>query len=244
MSGQAVSHDFSIDQFISGVGTQAPGWFGKLAMLGDFASRRLPQPFVDACDAWLSKGMDASKTRLGAQFLDVYLTGPIWRFAWAPGVIDSEWWAGVLMPSVDKVGRYFPLVVAQTAHDLPETLEGIQALDGWYRHLSAAALGTLGAGATVEDFESALARAPSWQAERHSVEPAATAMPGRLRYTYAGAASLPQWIDGLVVAEAMRRYTGHSLWWPDHASAPDDSLSVAPGLPPPDCFSELLEGRW
>ena len=42
----------------------------------------------------------------------------------------------------------------------------------------------------------------------------------------------------------MRRYTGHSLWWPDHASAPDDSLSVAPGLPPPDCFSELLEGRW
>ena len=30
---------------------------------------------------------------------------PIWRFVLLPGLIGSNGWAGVLMPSVDRVGR-------------------------------------------------------------------------------------------------------------------------------------------
>lgn len=40
-----------------------------------------------------------------------YLTSPVWRFAIAPGVLGPEGLGGVMMPSVDRVGRYFPLII-------------------------------------------------------------------------------------------------------------------------------------
>jgi type VI secretion system protein ImpM len=231
-------------RLLEGTGVDAPGWYGKLAMLGDFASRRLPQEFVAVCDSWLAHGVEASRAQLGERWLDVYLTGPLWRFAWAPGVVDAQWWLGVMMPSVDKVGRYFPLMIARHAAALPGTPEGLNHLQAWYGHLSAAALGTLHPGATLEDFESALAHAPV--AGEAAFVPLATAdvLPGRVRHTLPGAASLLTWAQGLLVDDALQGFAGHSLWWPDHAESPDNSLSVSQGLPPAQHFSELLEGRW
>src|SRR5690349_18460064 len=94
--------------------TSAPGWFGKLALLGDFASRRMTPEWIQGCDHWLSGAMLASQAALGTRWKEAYLSAPVWRFAWAPGVVDTSWWFGVLMPSCDNVGRYFPLVVAQS----------------------------------------------------------------------------------------------------------------------------------
>lgn len=235
-------------QLLEGTGVEAPGWYGKLAMLGDFASRRLPQGFIDACDDWLARGIEASRAQLGARWLDVYLTGPIWRFAWAPGVLPGpdgqQWWMGVMMPSVDKVGRYFPLVIVRNLPALPATAEGLNALQAWYAQLSAAALGSLRPGATLEDFESTLARAAAPGETAHVAPAASQLLPGRVRHTLPVAASLVTWAQGLMVADALQRHAGHSLWWPDHAASPDNSLSVAQGLPAAQHFSELLEGRW
>ncbi len=237
-------NDPSLLDLLSGTGTEAPGWYGKLAMLGDFASRRLPQRLIDLCDPWLARGIEASQAQLGARWLDVYLTGPIWRFAWAPGIVDAQWWLGVLMPSVDKVGRYFPLVIARNLPALPGTVAGLAALEAWYGQLSVAALGSLQPGATLEAFEFALARAVAPGESAHAVLPATQALPGRVRHTLPGAASLLTWAQGLLAADALQRYAGHTLWWPDHAALPDNSLSVAQGLPAAQHFAELLGGRW
>ena len=235
----------SLLDLLAGTGVEAPGWYGKMAMLGDFASRRLPQEFVDVCDDWLARGVEASRAQLGEQWLDVYLTGPIWRFAWAPGVVDAQWWLGLMMPSVDKVGRYFPLVIARSVSALPANGAALQALQGWFAQLSAAALGTLHPGATLEDFESALARAPAGgEFSSEAVVPTANLLPGRVRHTVQGAADLGTWAQALVAEDLMLRFAGRSLWWPDHAEAIDNSLSIAQGLPPAQFFSELLEGRW
>ncbi len=243
MSGQALN-ERTLQELLEGTGVEAPGWYGKMAMLGDFASRRLPQNFVDACDAWLARGVEASQAQLGERWLNVYLTGPIWRFAWAPGIIDHQWWIGVMMPSVDKVGRYFPLLVARAASQPPASADGYQALMAWYGHLSATALGTLRQGASLEDFESALARAPAPTEPMPAIAPVATPLAGRLRYTVPSAASLSMWVQGLLAADSAQRYAGHSFWWPDHAQAPDNSLSVSSGLPAAQHFAELLEGCW
>jgi type VI secretion system protein ImpM len=98
----------------------AAGWFGKLAVLGDFASRRLAPDWVNACDEWLSACIEASRRDLGERWTEIYLAAPVWRFAWGPGIVDERWWFGVLMPSCDSVGRYFPLVVTQV-RNLPPT---------------------------------------------------------------------------------------------------------------------------
>jgi type VI secretion system protein ImpM len=234
----------SLLELLEGTGVEAPGWYGKMPVLGDFASRRLPQGFVDACDAWIALGVEHSRAQLGERWLDVYLTGPIWRFAWAPGVVDAQWWLGVMMPSVDKVGRYFPLLIARQAVALPGTAEGMNHLQAWYAHLSAAALSTLRSGATLEEFESTLARAPVAGDAAYVPAVAASLLPGRVRHTLPGASSLLEWAQGLLVGDALQRLAGHSLWWPDHAESPDNSLSVSQGLPPAQHFSELLEGRW
>ena len=221
---------------------EAPGWYGKLPMLGDFASRRLPQPFIDRCDDWLSRGIEASRQQLGDDWLNTYLTGPLWRFAWGPGVVDAQWWFGVLMPSVDNVGRYFPLVVAWPSSAAPDDSPSLLALERLYARMSDSALATLRPRATLDDFESALGSAlpDSPWGRATSVH----ALPGRRRHDVNGEQSLLQWALTLGSSEVAQRLAGHSLWWPSPASAGRHSLSLAHGLPPAEHFFELFQGSW
>jgi len=92
---------------------QPPGWHGKLPSLGDFASRRLDASFIEPWDGWLAAGLLALREARPEGWLEDYLGSPSWRFLLMPGVLPGDAgkqaWAGVLMPSVDRVGRYFPL---------------------------------------------------------------------------------------------------------------------------------------
>ena len=92
-----------------------PGWYGKLPTLGDFASRRLEADFIEPWDVWLGECMQAQRDAMGEAWLDAYLHSPPWRFLLMPGVLDGkepqQMLGGVLMPSVDRVGRYFPLTI-------------------------------------------------------------------------------------------------------------------------------------
>lgn len=199
-----------------------PGWFGKLACLGDFASRRLPTAFVRACDGWLSQCVAASRAQLGERWLDAYLTSPLWRYAWAPAVVDAQWWFGIVMPSVDNVGRYFPLIVAWPRAEVPPRA----ALARWYDEVAQAALETLQPGATLERFDHAL----------H-----AAAQPGR---SHDGAAGDGDALDLLAGGDAGARLHGRSLWWPLRSRGGESRLTIATGLPKPESFGELLQGAW
>jgi type VI secretion system protein ImpM len=88
------------------------GFYGKLPSEGDFVTRRLPWEFTSAWDDWLQQGMQASREALGARWLELYLSAPIWRFQVAPGVCGPLGWRGLFFASVDRVGRYFPLTLA------------------------------------------------------------------------------------------------------------------------------------
>lgn len=221
-----------------------PGWYGKLPMLGDFASRRLSAPFVAACDAWLAEGVAASRQQLGEQWLDSYLTAPLWRFAWAPGVVDDGWWFGVLMPSVDSVGRYFPLLVALPLPAVPADASALAALDALYEGMGRAALDNLQPRASLDDFELALAQAGCGGIAQEAALPAAQHLPGRNRHASLAALSPSRWATSLQVQALSLHLAGHSLWWPQASAGGEHSLSIGPGLPPPAQFSELLLGRW
>lgn len=87
------------------------GLFGKLPAHGDFIYRDLPSHFINAWDTWLQGFVASSQQQLGEAWLDIYLTSPIWRFAISDGVVDGLSWTGILLPSVDRVGRYFPFSI-------------------------------------------------------------------------------------------------------------------------------------
>lgn len=221
-----------------------PGWYGKLSSLGDFAQRRLPPEWVQACDAWLSQCIATSAQQLGARWLETYLSAPLWRFAWSPGVIDRDWWFGVLMPSCDNVGRYFPLVVAQRRERPPVDRIGFDHLELWWQHVAQAAMHTLGEPSTVDSFETTLSEAPPWPGAGPLMVPQQRPAVGHERYAVARGASLGQLLHGMAVSELHGRINGASFWWPMGDVAREGSFSLTQGLPDPVGFADMLCGQW
>ena len=134
----------------------APGWHGKLPTLGDFASRGLAPAFLEAWDAWLAQGLAHLQQQQGGAWLQAYLDSPSWRFVLAPGVLGDQAWAGVLMPSVDRVGRYFPFTIAQALPSLPTCSADGQALSAWLDRLDDLAVSALYDDWRIEQLEQAL----------------------------------------------------------------------------------------
>lgn len=88
-----------------------PGWFGKLPGMGDFAQRRLSEQFRSVWDSWLQHGLFELRNHQ-PDWVDRYLEGPVWFFALGPRLVSANVWLGVMVPSVDSAGRYFPLTLA------------------------------------------------------------------------------------------------------------------------------------
>jgi type VI secretion system protein ImpM len=229
------------------IATQAPGWFGKLSCLGDFASRRLTPEWLSGCDDWLSRCISYSQAQLGAQWLPTYLAAPVWRFAWGPNVADEQWWFGILMPSCDSVGRYFPLVLAQPRAMPPDDRFAFAHLELWWSQLAQAALATLADAASVERFEAALLEAPPWPAVRaNSLR--SQAVPGARRWQLPAGVGLGELAQALAAESLHERLLGQTLWWPwrpdgqPGQDGQEGQCTLAPGLPTPELFNEMLLG--
>ncbi len=93
------------------------GAFGKMPALGDFFRADLPQGFVDPWDRWLQEGMLSARSTLGEGWQDCYFSAPLWRFTLSPGIAGAAAMTGVMMMSVDRVGRQFPLTLASPLPD-------------------------------------------------------------------------------------------------------------------------------
>lgn len=222
---------------------QAPGWYGKLPSLGDFASRRLEPVFIDAWDAWLAGGLLALREARPDGWLEDYLGSPSWRFLLMPGVLPGTageaGWAGVLMPSVDRVGRYFPLTLVLPLSPGPATTQDMAALWAWLARLD-----ELARDALFDD----------WGADRLEDELARMALPA-MGLAPAGVAGWPVATGGvteaavgsdaalLIGAEAQQLWAARAAgqaWW---QARPDDAparLLLSRGLPAASAFARLF----
>jgi type VI secretion system protein ImpM len=93
-------------------GVPAIGLYGKVPARGDFVRLGLPGPFVEKWDDWLQHAMAGSRKQMGSAWLPAYLESPVWRFALPEGQCGDRPALGLFLPSVDRVGRYFPLTFA------------------------------------------------------------------------------------------------------------------------------------
>jgi type VI secretion system protein ImpM len=221
------------------------GWYGKLPSLGDFASRRLTPEFIELWDEWLAAGLADWRQRAAATWLDAYLAGPSWRFVLMPGVLPGNVgaWAGVLMPSVDKVGRYFPLTLAQPLAALPATAAQGSALLDWLQRLDELAVASLQDDWSVEQLEAGLHDLGPWMQE----PPPPDGLSSRLAATHATSETLelqpPAGVVALLAQAArtqlLQGLQGRALWLRSDAQA-RPVLRVTVGLPRGIDFSALL----
>jgi len=218
------------------------GFYGKLPAKGDFLGRRLPRPFIDAWDAWLQDAIGQSREAMGEAWLEAYLTSPLWRFVLGPGLCGPDPVAGVMMPSVDRVGRYFPLALAITVPECRTPVGLAVGNDAWFARAEELALTTLDESAEFDGFDEAVAAigAPDVAAaplEAHVLaEACAVTVPGL--EALAGAA--PDLIDSIITALVPR----WSVWWTSGSDAVKPTFLVAAGLPAPHGFAALLDGAW
>jgi type VI secretion system protein ImpM len=86
------------------------GIFGKLPAKRDFVAARIPPGVLHPFETWLQTSLAVSRQKMGAGWTEAYLRAPIWRF-WIGPKIFGQAVLGAMMPSLDAVGRYFPLAV-------------------------------------------------------------------------------------------------------------------------------------
>jgi type VI secretion system protein ImpM len=143
------------------------GWYGKLPSRGDFVGRGLPAPWLRAWDDWLQRSLALGAQRLGAAALrERLLAMPPWQFVVPAAGGDGPAWCGVVATSTDRVGRVFPLLVAEGRE--PQALAGTavgalqrrtRGLGRWVQRSRALsslqafedAVAELGAGAGIDD---------------------------------------------------------------------------------------------
>jgi type VI secretion system protein ImpM len=90
------------------------GYFGKIPARGDFVSAGLPSAVVKTWDQCISAALAEAKSALGDRWPDVWLQAPVWRFALPETMCGPAPLLGLWMPSIDKAGRHFPLMIAAT----------------------------------------------------------------------------------------------------------------------------------
>lgn len=196
---------------MSPIAPGAPGWFGKLPGMGDFAHRRLPEAFRLPWDAWLQEGLGALRQRR-ADWTARYLESPLWCFALGGQLAGAGAWVGVLMPSVDSVGRYFPFTLATgvAAADCAAPEEARNELHQWWAWAAGVALQAL-----EQDFDPGRLDA-ALQAPRQAI-PAA------------GSDTSWAWPAA-----------GASLWFTDPAGPPQGWRLRCQGLPRGERFDALF----
>lgn len=215
------------------------GWYGKLPALGDFAQRRLEQDFITGWDAWLQGVIVESQRVLGGDWLATYLRAPVWRFVLAPGVMGARSWSGILLPSVDRVGRYFPLTVCAPLPTFNWSAQEAAALDAWMNRLEDAARACLTHDATVAGFETALTAAGSFDLEPPSLPGAAMLASLKAR---SRACTLPRSpgqapaFELLAGAALNELLGGYSLWW----DSDGQQARAFAHLPPGPAFVDML----
>ena len=229
------------------------GFYGKLPCRGDFLQRRAPQDFVDVWDAWLQEGLHESRQRLQEAWLNNYLTGPVWRFALSAGICGSGAYAGVLVPSVDRVGRYFPLtLLAQlTAEDC--LLAVACGMSAWFEAAETLAIEAVGAEALdfdTFDEQVALLRerldrdalVESTQLSQSlcdfSGDAARLHVPLRTVDSLQGAVNVYAW------REMSRTLQPLALWWTQGSGAVAPSWLATRGLPGAHASVAMLTGEW
>lgn len=223
------------------------GYFGKVPIRGDFVQRRLPRSFLDPWDDWLQGAVAASKSQLGNGWLDSYLTSPIWRFALPAGVCGDVPAAGVLMPSVDSVGRYYPMTIAILQPRSSHSFAFAARAQPWFEAAEATILNCLDDGFELAALDNRLMELANllgrWQEDDTQIE----AMPGMggsgLGFHLDGA-DIDRWFPGayggLLDCILRDRFARYSLWWTAGSDRVRAGLRLYDGFPAEVDFADFL----
>jgi type VI secretion system protein ImpM len=219
------------------------GLFGKLPAKRDFIGANASRRFLEAWEPWLQAAVATSKQMLGDAWIETYNRAPIWRY-WLGSDFCGEAMIGALMPSVDGVGRSFPLAIFVGEGDASLAPPELEPNESWFEAAEAVLLEALEPGATLERVAERVAGLPA-----PALEPRITKNGG-----------FEQLADGGVLARGMgdvsaafldarrfgrrRAFASQTCWWTIGGEGFPALALLQVGLPPATRFADMLTGAF
>lgn len=229
------------------------GYYGKIRTEGDFVTRNLPRSFREPWHLWMQSIIQNIKQQMD-NWGPHFLTFPVYRFALSAGICGEQAWLGVLIPSLDKVGRPYPMVLCRSLSPGENLLGANNKYSNWLEQAEALALYCLEDDPSIfslEIFEQRLYEMDQ-EINAQADDEDSTSLQ-RVTHKYPGAAwqvnvpaidnispVLPDMVNILLQDFCL----AYSLWWSKGAGNDNPFMMMAKGLPPIDGSSALIDGKW
>ncbi|MBL8587127.1 MAG: type VI secretion system-associated protein TagF [Methylobacteriaceae bacterium] len=216
--------------------------FGKTQTKRDFIAPGAPRAFLDVWEPWMQAGLATSRMLLDRAWQQSFLTAPIWRF-WMGEAVMGQTCLGAFMPSLDSIGRYYPLAaIATPARGLSIPPPELDLQESWFAAIEDFLLATLDPGQSWEAITAGLAALP----EPALAAPAAPA-PGMRALGAGFAARLDAAAPGEIFADLRRadwgaHFAGRSFFWTAGGEGFAPLAVGCRGLPPAEAFTLFLTG--
>ncbi|WP_411727017.1 type VI secretion system-associated protein TagF [Methyloglobulus sp.] len=226
------------------------GYHGKVPTHGDFVSRGLPNTFIGPWDVWLQEAIHTSRQQLGNNWLDYYLTSPLYRFVLSPGICGDSAWMGMLMPSVDKVGRYYPITISLKDHEASNPFAALQKHNGWFEQVELLALSCLKDDFNLDNFYQGICQlTPNFATQPpDKVKPLTSqdgmAFPAAFWQPLKTLEAMPDILPSILDKLLKDHCFAYSLWWTQGSEHVSPSLLICAGLPPFDGIAAMFDGNW
>jgi len=220
------------------------GLYGKLPSKRDFIAIGTPRELLDLWEPWMQGGISASRHSLGDNWKQAFLTAPIWRF-WLGADLCGTTVLGAFMPSLDGVGRYFPL----TLFACPDEGSAIpppefDPQDAWFAAAEEFLLATLEQDTTFETVTTGLERLVRPSDDNPVARRDDTiALQGGMA-AQVGERALPEVLASLRLADHANVYAGATFWWTVGGNGYPPLALSARRMPAPFQFAAMLTGRF
>jgi type VI secretion system protein ImpM len=220
------------------------GLFGKLPAKRDFIGMNASRRFLEVWEPWLQAGVAMSKQMLGDAWIETYNRAPIWRF-WLGADFCGEAMIGAFMPSVDGVGRSFPLAIFVGEGDASLPPPELEPNDAWFEAAEAVLLDALEPRATLELIAEKVAALPT-----PALEPRVTKDGGFEELAEGGvlARDMTEEVSAAFLAARRfgrrRAFASQTFWWTIGGEGFPSLGLLEVGLPPATRFADMLTGAF
>jgi len=215
------------------------GYYGKLPLRGDFIQRNLDATFIQTWDGWLQSVIATSRETLGEHWLNYYLISPIWRFYLPP--IENNAYCGIMLPSVDKVGRYFPFTITTPIEDSTGPEQIISSNLQWFTQAEQLALKALEESISFEQLNQFI---DSFQLMPQSSASLNTTNNRNFRIPLSDLMTVERAFTELCHVLPSQQSQQFSYWWSNGNEHVAGNLLCCDTMPDDNLYTAMLDGQW
>ncbi len=216
------------------------GFYGKLPVYGDFIQKRLATDFINPWHEWLQSGMVACRERDPDGWRAFYLNCPAWSFVLSAGICGEQAVAGVTIPSVDRVGRYFNFTMASflPAGISPALFAGTSG--NWLESLEDIALSVLEQEMDQDGIESLINSSSAELCMIPTLQTTYSVGAEHARVLSSESVGVTELLSEMLHESIGTEHERYGLWWHKGSSQVSAQLVRCAGMPAADIYLGLM----